>query len=261
MELYRLLVVSPPTIDVIGDRCRVGGPAVYAGAVFRRLGGLAYAVGPVGFRTLGTVWVERRLGVWRLGYYYGGEGLVFNIKYLGGGRRIVSLESSTNGLDPSVVLSASSGLGLLDAVLLSPLYGEEWGMLAPLLSARSRLVAVDVQGYVRAGLDPSPTSGGAVLVHASRGEVGEGLPILYYVETDGPGDIILVERSGMRLVARPRGGLLRDPTGAGDAYTASLLYYLLEGYPVEDSLELASEVVYSVLPSIQEELWLEDCSL
>ena len=251
----RILVVSPPTLDLIDGRCRAGGPGLYAGVTIRVLGWRAEAVGPVGYVTLESVRVERSLGVERLGYQVDGPGFVFRIEYEDSSRR-VSQVGVPRVIDTSAVLSLADGY--YEAVLVSPVYGEEPGTLPPLLAGRAGLVAVDVQGYYRVGLG---APGGERLVSLSHTgeEEGEGPSSVYVnVMTRGYGTVTVQYRGGEEFLRDPRGPRLSDPTGAGDAFTGALLVLLAEGYAVEDAVAEASEVVASVLPDIQSRALL-DC--
>lgn len=243
---------------MIGGRCRAGGPALYAGGMFSKLGGRAYSIGPVGYVTSHVVPVEGYLGVERLGYQAGYEGLVFRIDYEGPYRRITLLTRGAT-FDHQAILSALREVGFVDAILLSPIYGEDWGAVNSLLHGRSRLALLDVQGYVRVGRDPVLLRGSVGVVHGSSDEIQGSLPAYYTVVTDGPGRIRVWRSGNLLFETLPRGGVLRDPTGAGDSFSAALAFYLLKGYPVEDAVRLASGDVYSLLPYIHDALWLEDC--
>lgn len=256
--LLKLAVVAPPTLDFIGGACRAGGPAVYAGGVFAGLGGTVTAVGPFGYLTGAVVRVEEELGVRRAGYPVPGPGLVFELEYRGPVRTATPLTEPV-ALDPQVVLEYLDAHAYFDAVLLDPVYGEDWGGLQPLLSRYARLSGVDVQGYVRVGLDPVALRGSAQLAHGSRGELSGGTMALLTVVTDGPGRITLIESRGPVATVNPVRGMLRDPTGAGDAYTAALLHHILEGYTLGDSLVYASETVVSRLPLIHEAAGRVEC--
>ena len=213
----------------------------------------------MGYLTSYTVKVEERLGVERIGYHDNYEGLVFRIVYENRHRRIW-LETRKRTFEPSIILTQLRELGVIDAILLSPIYGEEWGSLQPLIAMHSRLTALDVQGYVRIGLDPVSSRGAIHIVHGSSDEIDGGFPVHYTVITDGPGEIWLEKWGRVYHKMMPRGGVLRDPTGAGDGFTAALLYHLLEGYPFEDAVEMASEAVYSLLPEVHREIWIEECN-
>ncbi|MCE4619713.1 MAG: PfkB family carbohydrate kinase [Desulfurococcales archaeon] len=251
----RILVVSPPTLDIINGECRAGGPSLYAGATIGALGWRAEAVGPVGYVTLESARIERSLGVERLGYRVDGPGFVFRLEYEGSSRR-VSQVGVPRVIDAGTVLSLAEGY--YEAVLISPVYGEEPGILPPLLAGRAGLAAVDVQGYYRVGLE---APGGERLVSISHsGEEEGGGPSSVYVNivTRGYGTVTIQYRGGVASLRDPRGPRLGDPTGAGDAFTGALLVFLAKGYAVEDAVVEASEVVASVLPDIQSRA-LIDC--
>ncbi len=242
----KAIIVSPPSLDIIGEGYRAGGPSLYAGAALRLLGWEAYAVGPYGYCTSHVVALEEELGIHRLGYPVAGPGLVFRIEYTGEGRR-VELLHGVPGLDPQMVLHSLEDTGRPDIVLVSPLYGEEPGFLPGLLSSRY-MTLVDVQGYARRGLHALiPARGGYQVLHASRDEV-EGVPRWgLVVLTDGPGRVEAYWNGARVHEYDPRGPLLDDPTGAGDAFTALVGAGLASGYTVEESVERAEEMVPLVL--------------
>ena len=253
----RLLVVSPPTIDLINGKCRAGGTGLYAGATASMLGWNAYAIGPYGYVSWLALRVESLLGVVRLGYIVNGRGLVFRLEYFPSGRRVYMIGDGVV-FDHQEVLKSTDGVGWFDAVLVSPVYGEEIGVLPPLLSSRSRIIALDVQGYVRSGLEV-PGSGSLVSIIHSGEDEGEGPSnVLLRVVTSGYGSIRLFYRNKILSVLDPVGPQLTDPTGAGDSFTGALLVYLGKGYPVEDAVILASEAVSSLLPLIHEQAGI-DC--
>ena len=251
----RILVVSPPTLDLVDGVCRAGGPGLYAGATIGALGWRAEAIGPVGYATLESARIERSLGVERLGYHVDGPGFIFRLEYEGSSRR-VSQVGVPRVIDASTVLSLADGY--YEAILVSPIYGEEPGILPPLLAGKARVVAVDVQGYYRVGLE---APGGERLVSLSHtGEEEGGGPSSVYVNivTRGYGAVTIRYRGGEAVMRDPRGPRLSDPTGAGDAFTGALLVFLSEGYAVEDAVAEASGIVASVLPDIQSRALL-DC--
>ena len=258
--MYRALVVSPPTIDVLEGGCRAGGPALYAGYAFRELGVEPYAVGPVGHATMEVVRVEWGLGIRRAGYMIAGPGMVFEISYEGPSRTIRA-RSSVPVIDTSPVLGVAGGIGYLDVALVSPVYGEEYGGLPLLLQGYSRMVALDVQGYSRRGLLYPWSIGEVQVVHASEGEAPYRPSAWLFLLTRGPGRVDVYMYGRLLGGVDPPGGVLEDPTGAGDAFTAAFLGYLLRGYGVEDSVALASEVVPSLLEEVHGGAWIGDCSV
>ncbi len=254
----RILIVSSPTIDIIRGRCRAGGPSLYAGGLASLMGWEAYAIGPYGYSTYPTVMVEDSLGVRRTGYPTPGRGLVFTIEYDGDDRRI-RMVGDPQVMDDGRVAGLARENAPYDAILISPVYGEEYGSVPPLLSGYARYTALDVQGYYRVGL-PSPGGERLVsIVHLSEDE-GEG-PATTYVNivTRGYGRVTIHYRDGLLELRDPQGPILDDPTGAGDAFTGALLIYLSRGYTVEDAVVEASRSVSSILPLLHERAWLDDC--
>jgi len=244
-----LLVVSPPALDLVSEGARPGGPGLYAGAAFTREGGRAAAVGPAGYCTLETVRVEERLGVPRLGYTVSGPGHVNRLVYTGSGRRVDILYTPP-ALDPGEV---AGGLAWgWDAVLLSPLAGEDPGV-ARLLEGRVRVVAVDVQGYARAGVEPWLLYDRILVVHAGDGEPWRPGAGRVVVVTRGPGPVDVYLDGSLAGRVYPEGAL-GDPTGAGDVFTALFLMGLLEDGDPLSAARRAVERVPEALASIHESL-------
>jgi len=244
-----LLVVSPPALDLVSGRARPGGPGLYAGAAWAMEGGRAAAVGPAGYCTLETVRAEERLGAPRLGYVVAGPGHVNRLVYTATGRQVEIIHPAP-ALDPQEV--AGSLAGGWDAVLLSPLAGEDPGV-ARLLEGGARLVAVDVQGYARVGLEPWSLYGRLLVVHAGDGEPWRPGAGRVVVVTRGPGPVDVYVDGSLAGRVYPEGGVV-DPTGAGDVFTSLfLLGFLEEGDPV-GAARRAVEGVPGALASIHERL-------
>ncbi len=239
--------MSPPALDIVNGSWRPGGPGLYAGIALKLVGAKPLLVGPIGYMTLATVAVEREAGLARLGYSTTSPGAVFEIRYRGDERSVEPLHQPP-ALDTVEVLKAVRRL-YWDAVILSPLLGEEAGWLLPLLWSSARLVVVDVQGYSRAGLvDVVGGRGVHQLLHASRGEdVWGEEPWGIAVVTDGMGPIRVYTSWGEEVVVDPVGPRLSDPTGAGDAFTGLLAVMLLRGYSLGDAVERASSMVHIAL--------------
>ena len=244
----RVLVVSPPALDIEGGRARPGGPGVYAGGALALLGHRVAAVGPVGYCTLPVASFESLVGVERLGYPVVGPGYVNELVYTGGGR-IVRPLSRVPAFDPSMVARASQDYW--DAIIVSPLWGEDPGALLGLLHSSTRLLVVDVQGYARAGVEPWLLYRGIQILHAGDGEPWEPGSASIVVATGGPGPVRVYWRGRLEGVYRPRPWRLRDPTGAGDVFTALLLDAILSGDTLEEAVGWALDMVGPVLERVQ----------
>jgi len=246
----RLLVVSPPALDLLDAGARPGGPGLYAGAAFALMGGHAYTVGPVGYCTLPVVAAERGFGVERLGYSVAGPGYVNRLVYTGRGR-MVSRVHGVPGLDPGPVLAAA-GRYWWDAVLVSPLAGEDHGV-PRILQGYARLVALDVQGYARGGLEPWLVAGRVQVLHAGDGEPWRGDAARIVTVTSGPGPVEVYVDGVLAGVYRPRTPI-GDPTGAGDVFTGILLYGLARGLSPLEAVEQALDLVAPLLEEIHRRL-------
>ena len=251
--MVRVLIVSPASTDIVltgrTARVRPGGPALYAGAAASLMGHEAYAYGGWGYENDCTVKAEEMAGVVRLGERSAGGGAVFVLDYRGGERRVVLA-----GRPPSVCAGVLAAYRRVDPdlVLVSPLYGDVCPGILPMLRAGA-LVAVDVQGYHRAGMKGQLLPGSADVIHGS-GEEARGLhrsaaPII--VETNGYGPVALSLR-GVRVTVleRPPGPRLRDPTGAGDVFTLLLAIHLHRGEPPLEAARLAAGGVPSLLRKV-----------
>ena len=255
-----VLIISPPTADYIdGSRVRAGGPGIYAGLSALMMGASVHLLGPIGYCTVGTVSIEEGLGLRRMGYMAPGPGAVFRLVYDGATRRVYALNPPST-LDPVEVLKRVSGR-MWDLIILSPLMGEEPGMLIPLLSSYSRILAVDVQGYVRSGIDPWLISRGYQVLHGSREELGSpSLPGPLSVVTDGMNPIMVYINNMIYARVAPAGPRLGDSTGAGDAFTSAFALLLLMGYEPREAAYLSSKHVPRVLGYLQgEDLWIDPC--
>ncbi len=230
-------LASTPTIDILllprGEAAiNAGGPGLYAAAAARVLGVSLELYGSPGYCTLPATEAERSLGARRSSNTQHREGAVFILDYRGG-ERTFTLASTPPPL-------------ALDGVrvdLLSPLYGEAAGLPA------GRILAVDVQGFVRGGL-PVPY---ASIVHYSRGELGFPPRRGLAVETNGPGPMRLYYNGVYKCSRLPAGRLSGDPTGAGDAFTLAYYYLVVaEGMEWCDALVEASKIVAEALPLARE---------
>ncbi|BAA79123.2 hypothetical protein APE_0211.1 [Aeropyrum pernix K1] len=259
MAICRVLIVSPPTVDVveIGGSIvrRPGGPALYAGYAAGKLGCRAYAVGPVGYTTLDTAVVERRLGVERLGYRVVGEGYVYRHKYKAGGQRVSTLIGRPEPLDPARVLRVLSA-GAYNVVLISPLHGEDDGGLASYIHNNfSAITAVDLQGYYRgyASVWTPPTARIGSLAHISSDDASDPprepmANIIVYTRGEAGGEVLSPSGS---LTIPPPPKLVEDPTGAGDIFTMVFAIMLFRGAPPGPAAEEAAAKTPEILESIR----------
>jgi sugar/nucleoside kinase (ribokinase family) len=214
------------------------------------VGWRVYAVGPWGWETVDTTAVERDVGVERLGYQAAGRGAVFRHVY-GPRGRVSEILGRPEGFRVEEVLRAVDEVRP-DAVLISPVTGEEAGHAAALLAQRSdvRCVALDVQGYVRGyggswpGLLPGART---LLVHMSSDDEGAGEALRWVagrhllVYTRGAGPVTIAGPGGLSASLPGPSKIVRDPTGAGDIFTAIALAEWCSGAPVEEAVARALE--------------------
>ncbi len=234
----RALIVAPPTIDIMENGLRPGGPGLYAGYALSRLGYSVFLYGASGWLTRLVEGVEARLGLRRIGYYTPWSmGAVFRLVHDRDGNKSAVPVSRPPALDVQSVLDVVNKV-YPDLVILSPVYGEDC-TLASTLGGHGMLV-VDVQGYSRAGLE-CPLD--ARIVHVSVEDYGfHMLPgcqpgiILYTLGVDG-----VIVADGCRWLSIPGPDvILDDSTGAGDVFTALFSHHYLES---GDALEAAVEAV------------------
>ncbi|MCE4612446.1 MAG: hypothetical protein F7C07_01245 [Desulfurococcales archaeon] len=260
-----LVIVSPPTLDLIriGGRAftKPGGPALYGGFGARLVGVRVFSVGPVGYLTLESTRAERLLGVVRGGYSTASPGFVFSHEYEAGYRRSSVLHRGP-AMDPQAVLDLVDR-ARPDMALLSPIYGEEWGLLAEQLRQMVDCMALDLQGYVRAGLGDlflGVVRGRFTLLHASDEDIGPGMlgsleSSGYIVYTAGTGPIrIVYNRGRLDLTIRGPKKIVEDPTGAGDIFTVLALYRFCSTWDVEEAVKYSVERTPHALEAVNLEL-------
>ncbi len=234
----RALIVAPPTIDIMDHGLRPGGPGLYAGYALSKLGYSVFLYGASGWLTRLVEGVEARLGLHRVGYYTPWSmGAVFRLVHKPDGNKSAVPVSRPPALDVQSVLNVVNRVDI-DLILLSPVYGEDCSLASTL--GGHAMLAVDVQGYSRAGLD-CPLD--APIVHVSVEDYGfHMLPgcmhgiVLYTLGVNG---VIVVD--GCRWLSIPGPDvILDDSTGAGDAFTALFSHYYLES---SDALDAAVKAV------------------
>lgn len=248
--MEKALVLSPPTLDLLPSGARPGGPGLYTGLALKKLGARPSLAGPIGYMTRETVELERSLGLERLGYHTTHPGAVFRLEYTPQGRRVHTLHPPP-GMD-TVEAARALSQAWWDAVILSPLAGEEAGAVLRLLWQHTRLTVVDVQGYHRAGLKAALGGAGLYQVlHASQEEAEDLKPAGVMVVTNGL-EPIRVYTPWAQLRVDPVGPPLEDPTGAGDVFTGALALGLLRGMELGEAVEWAASTVPRLLPGIHE---------
>ncbi|BAN89630.1 ribokinase-like domain-containing protein [Aeropyrum camini] len=262
MTECRVLIVSPPTVDIVevrgGAVKKPGGPALYAGYAARTLGCRVYAIGPVGYDTLWTAAVESRLGVTRLGYLTASQGYVYHHKYGVRGKRVSRILGRPEPLDPVRVLEAL-GRGVYTVVLLSPLHGEDSGCLASYIySNTGSITAVDLQGYYRAYAQSwsPPTARIASLAHLSSDDASQPpykplAGLIIYTRGDKGGEV-LGPQGVSPIPPPPR--LVEDPTGAGDVFTMVYSIMIARGETPSSAAEQAANTTPEILESIMQEI-------
>ena len=244
----RALILAPPTLDVIGDSARLGGPALYAGIAFRVLGVEVSAFGPVGWMVQPFTWLELKVGIGRLGELEPNcAGPVFRHKYHRGGLRTSVLAEPGCVFDIQMALEAVS-IYAPDVVLLSPVWGEDPCFTLARAAANLAPLYLDIQGYARAGYHVECGSGlGARAIHVAR-EDASLVEALRIARIMGPVIYTLGEEGGSLLLGKEQTGLPRpqvtvdDPTGAGDVFTATVAA-LVEcgGMDLAEAATLASQ--------------------
>ncbi|MEB2837200.1 MAG: hypothetical protein GSR80_000398 [Desulfurococcales archaeon] len=243
MARARLLVVASPTLDLIdGSEPRPGGPGLYAAAAAALLGCETEVLGPLGLDDAHLVApAYEALGARLLGPWGPGCAARFSHRYTGLGRES-RVECRPASLSPSSLDLAGPGY---DAVLVSPVYCEVPPGLEALAASLGSHAAVDLQGYARCGLG-APRLEGFSLVHLSVDDPldpPEPPPAGVVAYTAGAEGGVLYHRGGREPLPSPR-GLVEDPTGAGDAFTAlTLCMEALWGLdPVDAALQAADLV-------------------
>ncbi|MEB3780515.1 MAG: hypothetical protein GSR85_09870 [Desulfurococcales archaeon] len=259
----RALIVAPPTIDYIYEEGKLasvspGGPALYSGlALISRFNAKVYAVGPVGYLSMYTTIVENAVGIERLGYSHPGVGAVFELDYRGDSRRVVA-KSRIPAIDIDVVAEVASKVHP-DMILLSPIQGEESGVIHGLLySSYSRCLGIDIQGYARGNVEVAEhviTSNYTVL-HASIDDIDfrrvfnrASSGIIIY--TRGIGPITILDRRIGVEIEPDIDVVLSESTGAGDVFTALTLAYICMGYDTIESVRMSSKETSRLLIAIR----------
>jgi len=249
----RALIIAPPTLDIVGGAARPGGPALFAGHALAIHGAepLAYYPHPPWLHE--TLKAESLAGVERLGAARAEcRGPVFRHTYLSGGRRVSELLEPPCTLDPQGVLWAAAAASPR-FILYSPLHGEDPGALAAL--AHRYRVYLDLQGYARAGVEPPRAPVAAA--HASSDDyslaearaLSEALGWLLYTEGEA-GGVVLYRGSPAAAIPPPH-TVLRDPTGAGDAFTALTAFAVeCRGLGVAEAAGWAARSVALALKSL-----------
>ena len=256
----RALVISAPTLDLLefaskGASGRApGGPGLFAGIAFKRLGYEVCSVGPYGPRVENVVRFEQSLGLRRLCCPNQGEGFVIHHVFPLSGPRRSKVVSVAKPLHPSQVAEAVESCDP-DIILVSPNY-DEVPVEALQALRTSQHVVLDVQGYARSmgdGWWSRIPEGIARLVHMSDDDGPYSIArelsarfeaVLYTV---GPGGAVAFTR-GSPTAMPSRGPELEDRTGSGDVITALTSHnYLVRGLPLEDayleSLEAFVEIM------------------
>ncbi len=256
----RALIVSAPTLDELEfaatgmTSVAPGGPGLFAGITYRRLGYDVCSVGPYGVRVANVVKFELSLGLRRLCCDGAGEGFVVHHTYLATGQRRTRIVSRASPLSPKSVADAIRECDP-DIVLVSPNFDE-----APLDIIRaagpSDRVVLDVQGYARSGGDGwwnLIPAWSARLVHMSDDdgpytvarELSRKFDALLY--TVGPGGAVAFHR-GLATAMPSSGPTLDDRTGAGDVITALVSHnFIVRGLQLEEAYMESLDIFTSIL--------------
>lgn len=256
MGFCRALVISPPTLDMVvfGGRfkLRVGGPGLYGGLAFKMMGCDVGLVGPVGYETLRTTWVEGKLGLHRIGYVSPGEGFLFTLTYANmGSRRFTSFSGRVQALDPTVVLGTLRDYNP-QLVLISPVYGEISEGLASYICGNVVYCALDLQGFTRVNYVLRGSR--FRVVHVSDDDMdyeevrGLKASVIYY--TRGIRSVSVVLEGVEHRVDGPT-VIVEDPTGAGDVFTAITLYNLYRGFDPVEAARVAVKLTSRILSDIR----------
>ncbi len=256
----RALILSAPTLDELefvakGVSSRApGGPGLFAGLAFKRLGYEVCSVGPYGPKVESVVRFELSLGLKRVCCSAQGEGFVIHHTFPPSGPRRTKITSGAARLLPSQVIEA---LEVCDpeVVLVSPNYDEV--PLEALQALRDiGRVALDVQGYARSmgeGWWEHIPREVARLVHMSDDdgpytiarELSTKFEALLY--TVGLGGAVAFVR-GSPTAMPSRGPELEDRTGSGDVITAlTSHHFLVRGLPLEDAYLESLDVFIDVI--------------
>lgn len=239
---------------------RPGGPAYYAYKVLERLGDVELV--PIGYAPPHHPLAEGRLKAASTECLSATRRYtVFKLEYRSGGRHAEPVELAPR-IGVELVIGCIEKVRGIDALILTPVFDEIHPDLIRRVTERQalrgRVVAVDVQGFYRAGLIRSvkelrSSLPGRGLVHVGLDEAEAGLcedlircarsivagsEVIAAVTMSERGSIVADRRGAYRVPAY--GPFHGDPTGAGDVYLAAFVYSLLEGMDLRMAALVAS---------------------
>jgi len=248
-----ILIISAPTLDLIGKRRRAGGPGLYGGIAAKLMGYKPAVLGPSGWDDTLALKAYLSAGIDYVGPVLPGCAYRFKHEYTSEGRLSrITCRASALGSEALHDMSLS-GHG---PVVASPVGCELSPSLIGYLGNNLGLTALDAQGIVRCYpetwlgmLGSSPL---ASLIHLSNDDTPE-LPLLRGVlayTTGADGGYVLVDgkiHSRIPSAERP----LDDPTGAGDVFTVIAAIISWEtGDPVE-AAHKAGELVPETMREVR----------
>lgn len=248
------------TVDHVDGAKRPGGPGYYSSIALALLGAKVYVLGYAGedyplevLEKVGEIGVDLSL------VSMDSPTTVFVLEYLDFEARTLRLLSRSPRIR---VEEGYSKLGNVEVSIVSPVAGEVSLEDLEYIRSRTRVLAVDVQGFIRV-IEP----GGQVSYRWST-ELLDGLSIADIIHVEEgestsigrePVEAALKLSEHTRIVALtmgPRGSIIAydgvayhigvpkvyhgDETGAGDVYTAVLSYYYSLGYKPEDAATYAT---------------------
>ncbi|MHB8631301.1 MAG: PfkB family carbohydrate kinase [Candidatus Limnocylindria bacterium] len=234
--------------EVPGGGWRLGGSALYGAVTAAMLGAevtLVTRVGPNERDALERLCQELRISLRALPSEVT---TTFAVRYDAGGRTlrlraraapIARADIGRASATPKAVLLGSVA-GELDASLFAP-----WSGAARVLAAQGLLRSFGPGGLVSATqwsahAELLPKVDAVVVSEEDRADVSAWLPYTTVVVTNGERGAELHGRGTVTHVRPFPVAAVIDPTGAGDAFAASLAVRLAEGCPVADAATFAS---------------------
>lgn len=254
------VVVGNFTVDYVDGAKRPGGPGYYSSIALALLGAKVYVLGYAGKDySLEVLEKVKEIGVDLSLVSMDSPTTIFVLEYLDLETRILRLLSRSPRIK---VEEGYSKLGNVEVSIVSPVAGEVSLGDLKYIRSRTRILVVDVQGFIRViGSDGQ-------ISHRWDHNLLDELSIadIIHVEeresssiSNEPVKAALKLSEHIRIVALtmgPRGSIIAydgvayhigvpkiyygDETGAGDVYTAVLSYYYSLGYKPEDAARYAT---------------------
>ncbi len=250
----KIVIIGAPTLDIINNKIKAGGPGIYGGSIAHILGCNVYSLGPLGVADLALLRIYKDLKVNYLGPIRLGYAYRFKHHYTKN-RRISKILDKPEPEALSFEDLSPLKNERFNAIIVNNVYCEVTPSLIKWLhlNVRYDLLVIDLQGLFRCYRKAETLINTfQTFYHVSKDDI-DYIPkikgILIYT-MGSKGSLIIMKDRTINL--SPPNKIFRDPTGAGDIFVTSFTCLFIRKADVIGAAQEAAKLTENFLPEVNE---------